>query len=83
MIRTPSTIRRAPCLATTNWRPLLVEITLIAFVSAAIFIAALVGMSAARVADAGPPGCSTAGVVDLRPATGLRTAAARCRSLPS
>lgn len=45
-------MRRAPCLATANWRPLFVEITLIAFVSAAILFAAVVGMSAARAADA-------------------------------
>ena len=37
---------------TGNRRPLLIEIALIAFVIAAIFVAALVGMSAARAADA-------------------------------
>ena len=49
MNRPPSAIRRP---STANWRPLLVEIVLIAFVVAAVFVAALVGMSAARAADA-------------------------------
>lgn len=51
MIRTPSATRRAPCLTTANWRPLIVEIALIAFVAAAIVFAAVVGMSAARAGD--------------------------------
>lgn len=56
MNRPPSAIRRAPCLVTANWRPLAVEIALIAFVIAAIFVAALAGMTAARAADAAERG---------------------------
>lgn len=51
MNRPPSSLRRLRGV-TANWKPLLVEIALIAFVIAAIFAAALVGMSAARAADA-------------------------------
>jgi hypothetical protein len=44
--------RRTGRAATANWRPLLVEIALIAFVTVAIFAAALAGTTAARAADA-------------------------------
>jgi hypothetical protein len=49
MNRPPSATRYT---STANRRPLLIEIALIAFVIAAIFVAALVGMSAALAADA-------------------------------
>lgn len=52
MNRPPSATRYT---STANRRPLLIEIALIAFVIAAIFVAALVGMSAALAADAADP----------------------------
>ena len=52
MNRPPSATRYT---STANRRPLLIEIALIAFVIAAIFVAALVGMSAALAADAAEP----------------------------
>lgn len=48
MNRPPSATRYT---STANRRPLLIEIALIAFVIAAIFVAALVGMSAALAAE--------------------------------
>jgi hypothetical protein len=62
MNRPPSATRYT---STTNRRPLLIEIALIAFVIAAIFIAALVGMSAALAADAAErtiPGVRSSGI---------------------
>jgi divalent metal cation (Fe/Co/Zn/Cd) transporter len=61
MNRPPSATRYT---STANRRPLLIEIALIAFVIAAIFVAALVGMSAALAADAAEraiPGVNSSG----------------------
>jgi hypothetical protein len=63
MNRPPSATRYT---STANRRPLLIEIALIAFVIAAIFVAALVGMSAALAADAAEraiPGVNSSGTV--------------------